>query len=67
MRKIFCFSIFLFILCCFNSCFIIPVDIKNSRLRLALAITTGALVTVANDAIEMIPLVVDKTTKDLSK
>ena len=32
-----------------------------------LAIPTGALVTVANDAIEMLPLVVDKTTKDLSK
>ena len=44
-----------------------PVDIENARLKLALAIPTGAPVTVENDAIEMLPLVTDKTIKDLSK
>ena len=37
------------------------------RLRLPLAIPTGVPVTVANDAIEMLPLVADKTLKNLSK
>ena len=40
---------------------------KNTRLKLALAIPTGAPMKVANDAIEMLPLVADKTNKDLSK
>ena len=40
------------------------VDIKNARPKLALAILTGALITVAK---EMLPLVTDKTIKDLSK
>ena len=44
-----------------------PVEIENARLKLALAIPTGALITVANDAIEMLPLVKDETIKDLSK
>ena len=44
-----------------------PVDIENARLNLALAISKGAPVTVANDAIEMLPRVTDKTIKDLSK
>ena len=35
----------------FNSFFIIVVDIENSRLKLTLAIRTGA-----NDAIEFLPL-----------
>ena len=43
-----------------------PVDNENVRLRLALAIPTGVPVNVANDAIEMLPLVTDKTIKDLS-
>ena len=50
----------------FNSCFTIPVEIENVRLRLALAIPTGVPVTVANDAIEMLPLITNKTIKDLS-
>ena len=37
------------------------------RLRLALAIPTGVPVTVANDETEMLPLVADKTIKNLSK
>ena len=44
-----------------------PVEIENARLKLALAIPTGALITVANDAIEMLPLVKDETIKGLSK
>ena len=44
-----------------------PVDIENATLKPALAIPTGAPITVANDAIEMLPLVLDKTIKDLSK
>ena len=36
-------------------------------LKLAVAIPTGALITVVNDAIEMLPLVAHKTIKDLSK
>ena len=44
-----------------------PVDIENARLNLALAIPTGAPVTVANDATEMLQIVIDKIIKDLSK
>ena len=50
----------------FNSFFTIPVKIENVRLRLVLAIHTGIPITVANDAIEMLPLVAYKTIKDLS-
>ena len=51
----------------FNSFFMIPVEIENARLKLALIIPTGAPITVANDAIEMLPVVTDKTINDLSK
>ena len=51
----------------FNSFFIIPVEIENARLKLTLTITTGAPITVANDAIETLPVVIDKTINDLSK
>ena len=51
----------------FNSFFTIPEDNENVRLRLALPIPTGVPITDANDAIEMLPLVADKTIKDLSK
>ena len=50
-----------------NSFFIIPVEIENARLKLALVVPTGAPITVANDAIEMLPAVTDKTINDLSK
>ena len=45
----------------------IPVEIENARVKLALTIPTGAPITVANDAIEMLPAVIDKTINDLSK
>ena len=51
----------------FNSFFTIPVDNENVRLRLVLAIPTGVPITVANHAIEILPLVADKTIKDLPK
>ena len=38
----------------FNSFFTIPVEIENARLTLALAIRTGAPITVTNDAIEIL-------------
>ena len=44
----------------------IPVEIENGRLKLALSIPAGAPITVANDAIEMLPVVTDKTIYDLS-
>ena len=61
-------SFFFLFLVVFNSFFFtIPVEIENARLKLALAIPTGAPITVANDAIEMLPVVTDKTINDLSK
>ena len=59
----FLFFRFLLFLIFFTS----PVDNENARQRLALAIPTGVSITIANDAIEMLPLVADKTIKDLSK
>ena len=58
---------FFLLLVIFSSFFTIPVEIKNARLKLALAIPTGAPITVANDAIEMLPVATDKTINDLSK
>ena len=49
----------------FNNFFTSPVDKKNVRLRLALAIPTGVPITAANNAIEMLPVVADKTIKYL--
>ena len=45
----------------------IPVEIKNERLKLALIIPIGAPMAVANYAIEMLPVVTDKAINDLSK
>ena len=45
----------------------IPVEIENERLNLALTIPAGAPITVANDPIKMLPVVTDKTIDDLSK
>ena len=45
----------------------IPVQIEKTRLILALVILTGAPVTVANDAVEMLPVVTDNKINDLSK
>ena len=51
----------------FNSSFTIPVVIEHARLELALAIPTSASVKVANDAIEMLPVVTDRTINGLLK
>ena len=59
--------LFLFISSYFKQFFTIPVDNENVRLRLALAIPIGVLITVPNYAIEILPLVADKAIKDLSK
>ena len=40
---------------------------QNAKLKLALAISTGAPLTLVNDATEMPPLVGDKTINDLSE
>ena len=62
-----CFSFLLRVVFVFRVFFSIPVDNENVRLRLALAIHAGVTITVANNAIEILPLVADKTIKDLSK
>ena len=59
--------LFLFILDVFDSFFTIPVQIENSRPKLTLVIPTGAPVTVANGAIEILLVITDKTINDLSK
>ena len=53
-----CFFLFLIV---FKNFFTNPVVIENARLQLALIIPTGAPITVANDAIEMLPAATDKT------
>ena len=58
--------LFLLISCYFNSFFTIPVKIENARRKLALTIPTGALITVANDAIEILSVVTNKTINDLT-
>ena len=58
---------FFLFLVVFNSSFTIPLEIENARLKLALAIPTCAQIIVGNDAIEMLPVVTDKTINDLSK
>ena len=59
--------LFLFLLLCCSLFFTFPVEIENLRLKIALAVSTDAPVTVANDAIEMLPVATDKTINDLSK
>ena len=58
---------FFLFLVLFNSFFTIPAKIKNARLKLALAIPTGAPATVTNVAIETLPAGTDKTIYDLSE
>ena len=58
------FFLFLFV---FDSFFTIPLVIEHARVQLALIIPTGATITVANDAIEMLPAATDQTINDLSK
>ena len=66
ITNLLCFFFFLFFFfVIFNSFSTIPVEIENARLKLALAtISTGAPITVANDGIEMLPVVTDKATND---
>ena len=51
----------------FSYFLLVPVEIEKERLNLALIIPTGAPMTAANDAMEMLPVVTDKTINDLSK
>ena len=55
--------LFLFLVV-FNNFFTSPVHNENVRLRLTLAVPTGIPITVVNDAIEMLPIVADKTIKE---
>ena len=59
--------LFFLFLVIFNSFLTITVEIKDAILKLALAILTGAPITVANDAIEILPVVTDKRINDFSK
>ena len=65
ITSLLCF--FFLFLVVFNSFFTIPVKIENVKLKPAFTIPAGAPITVANDAIEMVPVVTDKKIKDLSK
>ena len=58
---------FFLFLVAFNNFFTSSAHNENARLRLVIAIPTGIPITVGNDVIEMLPLVVDKTIQDLSK
>ena len=58
---------FFLFLVAFDNFFKSPVHNENAKLRLALVIPIGAPITVAKDAIETPPLVIDETIKDLSK
>ena len=49
----------------FSIFFTIPVEIENAKLKLVLAIPTGAQITVANVDIEMVPVVTDKAINNL--
>ena len=65
IKILLCFFFLLVVV--FNSFFTIPVVIENARVQLALIFPTGAPITVANDAIEILPVVTDKTINDFSK
>ena len=58
--------LFLFFRVIFYSFFKIPVVTENAKLKLALAITIGARITVANEARDIPPLVAEKTIRVLS-
>ena len=57
-------SFFFLLLVVFNSFLTILVKIDNERLKLALTIPTGVPITIANDAIEMLPVAADKTNNE---
>ena len=58
---------FFLFLVVFNSFFTIPAEIENARLKTALTIPTGTSITVENDAMGILSVVIDKTINDLSK
>ena len=58
---------FFLFLVVFNSFFTISAEIENARLKTALTIPTGTPITVENDAMEILSVVIDKTINDLSK
>ena len=47
----------------FLTTFTITVDIENARIKLSLAIPTGAPITIENDAIKMLLFVANKAIK----
>ena len=51
----------------FNNFLTRTVHNENARLRLALAIPTSIPITVVKDAADMLPLVTDRTTSNLSE
>ena len=53
--------LFLLFLVVFNTFVTIPIQTENARLKLTLVIPTGAPVTVANNAIEILPVLTDKS------
>ena len=57
---------FFFLFLVFNF-FMIPIKIDNARLKLSFLSPTDAPMTVANDAMEMFPVIIDKTINYLSK
>ena len=59
--------LFFLFLVVFKNVLTILVVIENARLQLALIIPTSAPITVANHAIEMLPVATDKTINDFSK
>ena len=61
LKVLLCFYFLYFVV--FNNLFTTPVGNENARLKLALAISTGAPITVANDATEMPWLGADKKKK----
>ena len=65
MTILLCFF-FLFLIV-FKNIFTNPDVIENVKPQLAPIIPAGAPITVANDAIEMLPDNIDKTFNDLSK
>ena len=58
---------FFLFLVVFKSFFTNPVVIENTRLQLALIISTGAPITGANDAVEMLSVATDIKINDLLK
>ena len=58
--------LFLFFLVIFNSFFVIPVAREKNKVRLALAIPTGAPTILVNEIIDTPPVVALKTIKILS-